>query len=160
MISLAPIDDRTIVYVSTAEDGSGPWLWVLDVASRTSHRVNSGTQRYTSIAASENGRRFVASVGTPRVSLWKVPILAGGAVATDSEPYRLPSVRALAPRVRDTSLFYLSSQGTGDGLWRFREDEQPDEIWRGSQGALLEPAAISRDGQRAIVALREGGKRI
>jgi len=54
-------------------------------------------------------------------------------------------------------LFYLSSRGTGDGLWRF-EDGQATEIWKGSDGALLEPPAVSPDGKRVAFAFRRGEK--
>ena len=120
--------------------------------------MSSGLEQYTTIAASADGRRLVASVASPRAGLWSVPILDRLVVAGEVQPYRLPAVRALAPRVRGTSLFYLSALGTGDGLWRFK-DGQSLEIWRGSQGALLEPPAVSPDGLRVVVALRKGGKR-
>ena len=31
---LAPLDARTLLYVARAEDGSGPWLWALDVETQ------------------------------------------------------------------------------------------------------------------------------
>jgi Tol biopolymer transport system component len=43
-------------------------------------------------------------------------------------------------------------------LWRYR-DSQTFEIWRGSQGTLLEPAGVSPDGTRAAILLRRNGKR-
>jgi hypothetical protein len=51
----------------------------------------------------------------------------------------VPTVRALAPRFAGAVLYYLSSFGTSDGLWRYR-DGQAFEIWRGADGALLENA--------------------
>jgi hypothetical protein len=63
----------------------------------------------------------------------------------------------LGPRFGGTSLFYLSSRGTGDGLWRF-QDGQTTEIWNGSDGALLDPPAVSGDGRRVAIALRRSGK--
>jgi hypothetical protein len=63
----------------------------------------------------------------------------------------------LGPRFGGTSLFYLSSRGTGDGLWRF-QDGQTTEIWKGSDGAQLDPPAVSADGQRVAIALRRGGR--
>jgi Tol biopolymer transport system component len=62
--------------------------------------------------------------------------------------------RALAPRFGGTSLFYLSSRGSGDGLWRLR-DGKVAEIWRGSETALLEPAAVSPDGDSVVLLLRQ-----
>ena len=70
---------------------------------------------------------------------------------------RWARVRAFGPRFGGTSLFYLSSRGTGDGLWRF-QDGQTTEIWKGADGALLDPPAVSRDGRRVAIALRRSGK--
>jgi len=86
-----------------------------------------------------------------------VPILNRVAEERDAKPYPVGTVRALGPRFGGKSLFYLSSRGTGDGLWRF-EDGQTTEIWKGSDGALLEPPAVSADGQRVAITLRRSGK--
>jgi hypothetical protein len=37
-----PIDTRTVLYVARAEDGSGPWLWALDVERKLTRRVSFG----------------------------------------------------------------------------------------------------------------------
>jgi Tol biopolymer transport system component len=74
----------------------------------------------------------------------------------DARPYPVGTMRALGPRFGGTSLFYLSSRGTGDGLWRF-QDGQSTESWKGSDGALLDPPAVSADGQRVAIALRRNG---
>jgi serine/threonine protein kinase/Tol biopolymer transport system component len=155
---LAPIDSRTLLYVARGEDRSGPWLWALDVESKISHRVSSGLEQYRTVAASSDGRRIVATVANPSASLWSVPLLERVAEEADVRPYPVPTVRALSPRFERTSLFYLSSRGTGDGLWRFREG-QASEIWKGSNGALYEAAAVSPDGKRVAIVLRKDGKR-
>ena len=160
---LAPLDSRTLLYVAPAEDRSGPWLWALDVERKISHRASSGLEQYWSVAASADGRRIVATVANPSASLWTVPLLGRLAEERDVRPFSLPAVRALAPRFRGTALFYLSARGTGDGgtgdgLWRFH-DGKASEIWKGSDGALVEPPAISYDGQRVVFTLRRDGKR-
>jgi Tol biopolymer transport system component len=157
--SLAPVDERTLLYIARAEDGSGPWLWALDVEAKTSRRVSSGLQQFTSISGSKDGRQFVASVANPRAGLWTVPILDRPAEQKHVQPFGPKGVRALAPRVSGSALFYLSALGTGDGLWRFR-NEQTAEIWKGSEGGLLEPAAVSPDGLRVAIVLRKGGRRV
>ena len=134
-----PIDDRHVLYVAQDRDGSGPWLWALDTNSRATRRVAYGTEQYLSIAASADRRRLVASVANPSASLWTVPILDRPAEDGDANPMALPTVRALAPRLAGRSLFYLSSQGTGDGLWRF-EDGKAVEILKGSDEALVRTA--------------------
>jgi Tol biopolymer transport system component len=114
-------------------------------------------EQYTSIAASADGRRLVATVSNPTASLWTVP-MGGDRVAEegDVKPFPVGTVRALAPRFGGSSLFYLSSRGTGDGLWRYG-DGQASEIWKGSEGALLEPPAVSPDGRRVALVLRRNG---
>jgi Tol biopolymer transport system component/predicted Ser/Thr protein kinase len=155
--SPAPLDVRTVVYVARDRDGSGPWLWALDVNRKSTHRISFGLEKYISVAASADGRHLVATEASPLPSLWSVPILNRVAEERDAKPYPVGTVRALGPRFGGTSLFYLSSRGTGDGLWRF-QDGQTTEIWKGSDGALLDPPAVSADGRRVAIALRRGGK--
>jgi len=152
-----PIDSRTVLYVSPAEDGSGPWLWALDVERKHASRVSFGLEKYTSVAASADGRRLVATVANPSASLWSVPILDHPAEERDVKAFPLPTPRALAPRFGGTSLFYLSSRGTGDGLWRYQDGESL-EIWKGADGVLLVPPAVSGDGRRVAVVLGLQGK--
>jgi Tol biopolymer transport system component len=155
---LAPLDSRTLLYVAPAEDRSGPWMWSLDVETKVSRRLIPGLDHYTSVAASRDGRRVVATVAHPTASLWRVPLRDRMVEDTDAKPYPLPATRALAPRFGGTSLYFLSSRGTGDGLWRFR-DGQASEIWKGADRPLSEPAAVSRDGLRVAVVVSKEGKR-
>jgi serine/threonine protein kinase/Tol biopolymer transport system component len=155
---LAPLNARTLLYVARGKDGSGPWLWALDVESRITRRVNSGLDTYTSVAASRDGRRVVATIAKPAVSLWTVPILGRQAEEADVQRYPVTTARALAPRFGGTSLFFLSARGTGDGLWRF-QDGQAFEVRKGTDGPLFEPPAVSRDGNRVAVVLGKEGKR-
>ena len=153
-----PVGSRTVFYVARDGDGSGPWLWALDVKGKASRRVSFGLEQYTSIAASGDGRKLVATIGNPKANLWSVPILNRVAEERDVKPFTMPAARALAPRFGGTSLFYLSSLGTGDGLWRYR-NEQAREIWKGADGALLETPAVSPAGDRVAIVLRRSGKR-
>ena len=105
---LAPLDSRTLLYVARAEDWSGPWLWALDVESKVTRRVTVGLEQYTSVSASRDGRRVVATVANPTASLWRVPLLDRLVEDRDAQPYPVPTERALAPRFGGTSLFYLS----------------------------------------------------
>ncbi|MEP7308799.1 MAG: DNA-binding protein, partial [Acidobacteriota bacterium] len=155
---LTPLDSRTLLYLARAADRSGPWLWALDVPSKATRRVSSGLEQYTYVSASRDGRRVVATVANPTVSLWRVPLLDRLAEDRDAQPYPLPTARALGPRFGGTSLFYLSSRGTGDGLWRV-QDRQAFEIRKGSDGALSEPPAVSLDGSRVAAVVRQQGKR-
>jgi serine/threonine protein kinase/Tol biopolymer transport system component len=155
---LTPLDARTLLYVAHAEDGAGPWLWALDPESRITRRVSSGLEQYTSVAASRDGRRVVATLVSPTADLWTVPILDRPAENRDVQPYRVPTVRALAPRFSGRSLFCLSSRGSADGLWRF-QDGQAFEVRKGADGAMFDPPAVSRDGSRVAVVLANRNRR-
>jgi Tol biopolymer transport system component len=153
-----PVGNRTVFYVARDEDGSGPWLWALDLKRKDSRRVSVGLEQYTSVEASADGRKLVATISNPVAGLWTVPILDHVAEEPDVKPFTVPTERALAPRFGGSSLFYLSSLGTGDGLWRLR-DGQATEIWKGADGALKETPAVSPDGGRVAIVLRRKGKR-
>jgi Tol biopolymer transport system component len=152
-----PAGNHTVFYVARDADGSGPWLWAFDLKRKDSRRATIGLEQYTSVGASADGRKLVATISNPVAGLWSVPILSGLAEEGDVKPFAVPTARALAPRFGGLSLFYLSSLGTGDGLWRLR-DRQVTEIWKGADGALFETPAVSPDGRVAIV-LRRSGKR-
>jgi serine/threonine protein kinase len=156
---LTSIDEKTLVFIAQEMNGAGPWLWRFDLEHRNSRRLSFGLEQYTSVDASEDGRRLVATVANPRVSLWQVPIGDELATETDAQPFELPSVRALAPRYGPEELYYLSSRGSGDGLWRFR-DGTSQEIWKGTETPLLVPAAVSADGTWLAIVLRQDGRNV
>jgi len=156
---LAPINARTLLYVAPAEDGSGPWLWSLDVETKVTRRVISGLEHYSSVSASRDGGRVVTTESNPTASLWRVPLLLDRqAKDRDVRPNALPSGRALSPRFGGQSLFYLSGQGEGDGLWRF-QDGNPFEVWKAATAndSLSEPPAVSPDGTRVAIIVRQQG---
>jgi Tol biopolymer transport system component len=156
-----PIDESTVLYSARDTDGAGPWLWALDMETGVSRRASIGLEQYVSVSASADGRRLVSTVQDVRAALWSVPILDRTATENDAEPFAdLPTQRALSPRFGGSSMFYLSSRGSGDGLWRYT-DGKVSEIWRGSDTALLEPAAVSPDGESVVLLLRrEDGWRL
>jgi serine/threonine protein kinase/Tol biopolymer transport system component len=155
---MAPLDPATLLYISRAEDWSGPWLWALDVNSKVTRRVTSGLQQYTSVSASRDGRRVVATVANPTASLWRVPLRDGIVDDHDAQPYALSTARALAPRFGGPSLFYLSGRGARDGLWRV-QDGKVSEVSKGANPSLSEPPAVSPDGLRVAVVVRQDGRR-
>lgn len=153
-----PIDERTVLYVAHNENGAGPWLWAFDTRTRTSQRVSLGLEQYTALAGTADGRRLAASVVNAQVNLWSVPITNRIVEEQEVKAFPLPTVRAQTPRFANGSLFYLSSRDGADGLWSYR-DGQALEIWKGSEGSLQSPPAVSADGSSVAFALKRDGKR-
>jgi len=152
-----PINERTVLFVAHNKDGAGPWLWAFDLRTRTADRVSSGLEQYRALAATTDGRRLAVSVVNPQVNLWSVPISSHLVEERDVKPFQLPTTRSQAPRFGGETLFYLSSRDGADGVWSYR-DGKALEIWRGSEGALQTPAAVSADGSGVAFALRRDGK--
>ena len=68
------LDRRTLMYLAGDADGSGPSLYGMDVERRIPHRLTSGLDRYTSLAATPDGHRLVVTRTTPHGSLFRVRI--------------------------------------------------------------------------------------
>ena len=153
------LDDHTLLYTATAENGDGSWLYAMDLKTRQTHRANLGVEDFISISASNgpNGpmTRLAATVSNPRGTIWTVPIL--DRVVKDSEAKRLelPAVRAISPRYGPNYLLYLSSKGGADGLYKF-QDGASTELWKPTDEVLAAPAAVSPDGSQICFTVRKG----
>jgi Tol biopolymer transport system component len=144
------LDARTLLYIAPAEDGSGPCLYGMDVERRVPHRLSLGVEQYTSIAASSDGQRLVATVSTPEASLWRVPI--SNRVVDGSGASRIP-VRALSPRLGPGYLVYVKDGGRG--IWKL-EQERATELWTPGEGRVAAPPAVSPKGERVSFSVRKG----
>jgi serine/threonine protein kinase/dipeptidyl aminopeptidase/acylaminoacyl peptidase len=155
------LDNRTLIYSATAEDGSGFWLYAMDVERRIPHRVTFGVDQYVSVSAAvgPDGRatRLVASVANPIGELWTLPI--SGEMVGESEAHRfsLSVTRAVGPRFGPQYVIFLSSKGGAQSLWKTQANETV-ELWRSSEGSVMAPAAVSPDGQRVCFAIRRHGR--
>ena len=152
------LDRRTLLYTSRDVDGSGPWLYGIDVERRVPHRISFGVEQYTSISADREGRRLVASVANPDANLWGVPITGGISDDVGAHRISLPAVRGLSPRIGPNYMLYLSSKGGDDGIHKLVDGEPPEELWSGSLGRVVAGPAISPDGRRIAFTAQKGGR--
>jgi serine/threonine protein kinase/WD40 repeat protein len=155
------LDNRTLIYSATAEDGSGFWLYAMDVERRIPHRMTFGVDQFLSVssAVGPDGRatRLVACVANPTGELWTVPISSQMVDESGVRPFPLPVTRAVAPRFGPHYLVFLSSKGGAQSLWKNQGDETV-ELWRGSEGGVMAPAAVSPDGLRICFSIRRQGR--
>jgi len=59
------LNRRTLMYLASDAYGAGPWIYSMDIDRRIPHRLTSGLDQYTSLAASADGRRLVATLASP-----------------------------------------------------------------------------------------------
>jgi len=149
-------DQRTLLYLATAADGSGPWLYAMDVRRREPQRISFGVETYTSLAASLDGSRLVATVANPKGTLWRVPLPDKGDTAVPRR-ITLPTVSGRSPRFGASSLLYVSSKGGSDGIWKLA-DETAAELWSAPGAHVVGGPALSRDGRRIAVSIEERGR--
>ena len=116
------LDRHTLMYLVTGPDGSGPWLYTIDVDRRVPHRLTSGFERYTSLAASADGRRLVLTLTSPQKTLWRLHIPDSGVAAT--APTRIPVTTSsgFSPRCPTSSKISSTRLGPpGPGRHHFAE---------------------------------------
>jgi len=150
------LDENTLMYLATADDGSGPWLYAMDLERRVTHRSDFGLQPFTSLAATADGRRLTVTVTTPRESLWRVPI--GDRVAEPGDAHRI-EIRGLgghSPRFARGDLLYIAPTDGFESLWTLSGGTSR-ELWNGRQGRVVAGAAVEPHGQRLVFPVALGG---
>jgi DNA-binding winged helix-turn-helix (wHTH) protein/Tol biopolymer transport system component len=152
------LSKRTLLYLATTPDGSGPWIHALDLEKRVTHRVKSASNAYTSLAASADGRRLIVTAPHPTASLWNVQLTEGiaGPAAVTQIPIR--TQRGVAPRLGPGSLLYRAPKAGTDTLWRHEGSAGARELWSGRDGRVIAGPALSADGQRVAFTVQSRGR--
>jgi Tol biopolymer transport system component len=153
------LNRRTLLYLASAPDGSGPWVYGMDVERRVAHRLTAGVEQYTSLAASADGRRVIATVSTPQRTLWRVPISDSSNTSAPgaSAPVRIAitSGSGFAPRVGPDYLLYVASAGTGESIWKM-SGTAAMQLWASSDARIIGAPAVSADGRSIAFSVRQG----
>ncbi len=151
------LDRRTLMYLANDPDGSGPWMYSLDIERRIPHRLSSGLDRYTSLAESADGRRLVATVASPKTSLWRLRIAESGAELSGATRISLTTSTGISPRLGPNYLLYVSGTGTSVSIWKLANGAGT-ELWSGSGASVFGGPAISPDGRHIAFSVRQQGK--
>ena len=150
------LDGRTLVYLASDADG-GPWLYSLDVERRVPHRLSSGVERYTSLSASADGRRLVATLASPRESLWRLSLSANGGAGAAMSRIPLTTGRAFSPRLGPGYLLYVSSSAAGDAIWKLA-DGTGTGLWAVPGARVVGGPSIAADGRLVAFSARVDGR--
>jgi Tol biopolymer transport system component len=141
---------------ATEPDGAGPRLYRLDVGGHEPQRVSFGLERYTSLAASADGRRLVATVAGPGSTFWRIPVSSTPVDASAARRISLTTGGGTFPRLGAGDLFYVSSRGDSDSIWKLR-GETAVEVWSAPDARIIDGPAIARDGRRIAFSARRQG---
>jgi Tol biopolymer transport system component len=154
------LDRRTLLYLANEPDGAGPGLYSMDIERRTPHRLDSGLDRYTSLAANADGRRLLFTIASPKRSLWSLPIPAS--LREVSVPARVglanSAVAGFSPRLGPNYLLFVSSSGTRESIFKLSNGVET-WLWNTQESqTLLGAPAISSDGQSIAFSVRLRGQ--
>ncbi|MBA2602619.1 MAG: PD40 domain-containing protein [Acidobacteria bacterium] len=147
------VDARTLAYLASDADGSGPWLHTLDVKRRVPHRIRVGLESYTSLAASTDGRRLVAALTRRQETFWRFPITDTPTTLSTARRIPLTTGSGSAPRLGPGYLLYVSSKGESDSIWKL-QGEVATELWSAPGTRIIGPPAVDRDGRRIAFSTR------
>ncbi len=151
------LDRRTLMYLASDPDGSGPWLYSMDVERRIPHRLTAGLDRYTSLAASADSRRLVVTLASPKKTLWRLRIADSPAETSTATPIPLSTTTGSSPRLGPNYILYVSATGTRESIWKFA-DGTGTELWSGEGTSVFGGPAISADGRYIAFSVRQKGK--
>ena len=143
------LDRRTLLYLASDSQRAGPWLFAIDVERRIPHRLNFGLEHYTSLEASADGMRLVATVANVRSSLSRLSI-----TTTASRVVPLFS-SGLSPRLGPDYLLYIASAGGREGIWKLANGASR-ELWSSAHSIVVGGPSIAPDGRQIAFAVADG----
>jgi Tol biopolymer transport system component len=151
------LGERTLLYLATDDDGYGPWIYAVDLERRATHRISTGVEQYASLAASQDGRRLIATVSRSAARLWRVPIATHAADESAATAIPLPTASGVSPRLASGSIIYRAPKAGSEGVWKLTPNGTATELWNGVNGRAVAAPAVAPDGRRlAFLAQQQG----
>jgi Tol biopolymer transport system component len=150
------VDRRTLLYLASDPDGSGPRLYSMDTERRTPHKLSTGLDRYTSLAASADGRRLVVTHASPKRTLWKLQLPDSDSKKETSAAVRisLSTGTGFSPRLGPNYLLYVSETSTSESIWKLANGAGM-ELWSGPGTHIVGGPAVSPDGRSIAFSVRQ-----
>ena len=148
------LDRRTLMYLAGDPDGSGPWLYSMDVERRIRHRLMFGPDVYTSLAATADGKRLVVTRANPKRTLWQLRIGNSRTELSSLARVLMAPATAFSPRLGSDYLVFLSSAAGSESIWK-RANGTDQELWNEQGAQIIGGPAISPDGGRIAFSVRQ-----
>ena len=148
------VDRNVVLYLASDPDGSGPWMRSLDLRTGTGHRLGSPLDRFTSLSASRDSRRLVATRAIPKTTFWRLPLSGARAQMSTAARVALTTLNGRSPRLARDALFYVSTRESGDGVWKLAGGAAT-EIWHEPGARSLGAAVPSADGRHVAFCMRK-----
>lgn len=151
------LDPQTLLYLAADAAGLEQRLYALDLRERAPHRISFGLERYTSLAASADGSRLVATVSRSTTSLWSISLAGGPGARTVALPLAAQATLGSSPRFGPDYLVYVSLRS---GRWSLRKlaNGVQRELWSDTHGSIVGAPAISPDGRRLAFTVADGAR--
>jgi Tol biopolymer transport system component len=150
------IDRRTLMYLASDSEGSGQSLYSIDTERHIPHRLTFGLDLYTSLASSADGHRLVATIATPKRTLWRLRLDDSATKVSNVAQISLTTTSGFSPRLGPGYLLYVFTNGTGESISKLR-DGVSTELWRGEGAQVIGSPAISSDGRQIAFSVRLHG---
>jgi Tol biopolymer transport system component len=151
------LDRHTLMYLASDAEGSGPWLYSMDVERRIPHQLTYGLDRYTSLAAGADGRRLVVTVADPKRTLWRLLIGDSPTEVSAAARMSLTTSTGFSPRLGPDYLLYVSANGTSESIWKLAKGAGT-ELWSGQGARIFGGPAISSDGRKIAFSVQQHGQ--
>jgi Tol biopolymer transport system component len=151
------LDRRTLLYLNSDSDGSGSSLYSMDVEHRIPHRLTSGMDRYTSLAATADGRRLVLTRAIPKTTLWRLRIAGPTGEISGPDQISLTTSTGFSPRLGPDYLLYISATGATESIWKLT-DGSVTELWSGQGARIFGGPAIAPNGRSIAFSVRQHGQ--
>jgi Tol biopolymer transport system component len=151
------LDRRTLIYLATDSDGSGPWMYTTDVERRRPHRISSGLEGYSSLAASADGAHLVATIANPHASIWRTSLTEDNPSPMATKVPSLVLTDGVAPRLGADFLLYVSWRGEKQVIWSLAHGATR-EIWSSVHLRIIGGPSIAPDGRRVAFSVEDSGR--
>ena len=119
------------------------------------------TQNLASDCATKNvadGRRLVATLASPKTTLWRIRIADSPAEQSAAARISLTTGTGFSPRLGPDYLLYVSASGPSESIWKLANDGTGTELWRGQKTRVFGGPTISPDGRSIAFSVRQHGQ--